>query len=92
MAKHTDTSWKQDHPSTLLSYSVQKANHAVKQAMSHPEEQTVDQAYDSISHAENALSNAEQHHEEMVAVQQNKEQLEQSKQQLHEVQEIVEDR
>jgi hypothetical protein len=92
LAKHTETSWKQDHPSTLLSNSVEKANHAVKQAMSHPEEQAVEQAYDSISHAENALTNADHQHEHMDIVEQNKEQLEQSKQQLSEVQEIVEDR
>ncbi|OMF23235.1 hypothetical protein BK133_24605 [Paenibacillus sp. FSL H8-0548] len=92
MAKHTETSWKQDHPSTLLSNSVEKANHAVKQAMSHPAEQTVEQAYDSISHAENALNNAIQQHEHMDIVEQNKEQLELSKQQLSAVQEILEDR
>ncbi|MNJ53183.1 hypothetical protein D3C77_485630 [compost metagenome] len=91
MAKHSDTSWKKDHPSTLLSNSVQKADRAVKQAMSHPEEITVEHAFNSISHAENAVLNAEQHDEHMDTVQQNKEQLEQVKQQLQEVQEIVED-
>lgn len=91
MAKHTDTSWKQDHPSTLLSNSVQKVNHAVKQAMSYPEEQVVEQAYNAISHAENALGNAEQYNEHMDTVQQNKEQLELMKQQLDEVQESVQD-
>ncbi|WP_341280768.1 DUF2564 family protein [Paenibacillus sp. FSL H8-0537] len=92
MAKHTDTSWKNDHPSTLLSNSVQKANHAVKQAMSYPEEQTAKQAYDSIAHAENALDNAEQHHEHMDTVQQNKEQLELLEHQLDELQENRKDR
>lgn len=92
MAKHTDTSWKEDHPSTLLSNSVQKANHAVKQAMSYPEEQTTQQAYDSIAHAENALDNAEQHHEHMDTVQQNKEQLELLEHQLDELQENRKDR
>ncbi|SFF47469.1 Protein of unknown function [Paenibacillus algorifonticola] len=91
MAKHTDTSWKEDHPSTLLSNSVQKANHAVKQAMSYPEEQTVEQACDSISHAKNALDNAEQHYGHMDTVQQNKEQLELLEQQLDEVQENMKD-
>lgn len=92
MAKHSDVSWKQDHPCSLLSNSVQKANLAVKQAMSHPEEQTVDQAFDSISHAENALYNAEQYQEHMDIVEQNREQLELLKQQLNQTQEIVEDR
>ncbi|WP_338554261.1 DUF2564 family protein [Paenibacillus sp. KS-LC4] len=87
MAKHTDTSWKEDHPSTLLSNSVQKANHAVKQAMSYPQEQTIQQAYHSIAHAENALENAQQHHEHMDTVQQNKEQLELLEHQLDELQE-----
>lgn len=91
MAKHSDTSWKQDHPSTLLSNSVQKADRAVKQAISHPEEIALEHAFNSISHAEKALLNAEQLHEHMDTVQQNKEHLELMKQQLHEVQEIVED-
>lgn len=92
MAKHSHTSWKQDHPSTLLSNSVQKANRAVKQAMSHPQEIAVEHAFNSISHAENALFNAEQHNEHMDTVRQNKELLEQVKHQLNEVEEIVEDR
>lgn len=91
MAKHSDTSWKQDHPSTLLSNSVQKADRAVKQAISHPEEIAVEHAFNSISHAEKALLHAEQLHEHMDTVQQNKEHLELMKQQMHEVQEIVED-
>ncbi|URN95779.1 MAG: hypothetical protein NAG76_05910 [Candidatus Pristimantibacillus lignocellulolyticus] len=91
MAKHSETSWKQDHPSTLLSNSVQKVNHAVKQAMSHPDEQVVEQAYNAISHAENALGNAEQYNEHMDIVQQNKEQLDLLKQQLSGVQDISED-
>ncbi|WP_019637811.1 hypothetical protein [Paenibacillus fonticola] len=91
MAKHSDTSWKQDHPSTLLSNSVQKADRAVKQAMSHPEGTTVEHASNSISHAENALFNAEQHNEHMDTVEQYKERLELAKEHLQEVQEIVED-
>jgi len=92
LAKHSDTSWKQDHPSTLLSNSVQKVNDAVKQAASHPEEQLFEQANNAITHAENALVHAEQQHEHMDIVQQNKEQLEQMKQQLHEAQATLEDR
>lgn len=91
MAKHSDTSWKQDHPSTLFSNSVQKADRAVKQAMSHPEEIAVEHAFNAISHAENAFENAEQHNEHMDLVEHNKSQLEQLKQQLQEVQKIVED-
>ena len=59
MAKHSDTSWKKDNPGTLLRNSVRKADRAVKQAMSHPEEIAVEHAFNSISHAENALLNAE---------------------------------
>lgn len=87
MAKHSDTSWKQDHPSTLLSNSVQKANRAVKQAMSHPEEIAIEHAFNSIEHAENALMNAERHHEHMDMVEQNKEMLDTIKQQLQETKE-----
>ncbi|KOO52070.1 hypothetical protein [Viridibacillus arvi] len=89
MAKHSDTSWKKDHPSTLLSNSVQKADRAVKQAMSHPEEIAVEHAFNSISHAKNALSNAEHRHEHMDTVEQNKDQLELIRQQLVEADENV---
>ena len=85
LAKHSDTSWKNDHPSTLFSNSVQKADRAVKQAMSHPEEIALEHAFNSISHAENALLNATEHNEHMDTVQQNKEQLERVQQQLQEV-------
>lgn len=91
MAKHSDTSWKKDHPSTLFSNSVQKANRAVKQVMSHPEEIAVEHAFNSITHAENALLNAEQHNEHMDTVMQNKDQLEEVKMQLDEVRENMED-
>lgn len=87
MAKHSDTSWKQDHPSTLLGNSVQKANRAVKQAMSHPEEIAIEHAFNSIEHAENALMNAERHQEHMDMVEQNKEMLDTIKQQLEETKE-----
>ncbi|MFE6167414.1 DUF2564 family protein [Viridibacillus arvi] len=89
MAKHSDTSWKKDHPSTLLSNSVQKADRAVKQAMSHPEEIAVEHAFNSISHAKNALSNAEHRNEHMDTVEQNKDQLELIRHQLAEADEIV---
>ncbi|WP_332649084.1 hypothetical protein [Lysinibacillus sp. 54212] len=92
MAKHSDTSWKQDHPSTLLSNSVQKAERSVKQAMSHPEEIAVEHAFNSIAHAENALLNAEQQNEHMDTVEQNRAHLERLKQQLNETQDVVEDR
>ncbi|RUL54666.1 MULTISPECIES: hypothetical protein [Lysinibacillus] len=91
MAKHSDTSWKQDHPSTLFTNSVQKADRAVKQAMSHPEEIAVEHAFNSLEHAENARLNAEQHNEHMDIVEQNIQHLAQLKQQISEVQEIVEE-
>ncbi|MBK3496488.1 hypothetical protein JFL43_16810 [Viridibacillus sp. YIM B01967] len=89
MAKHSDISWKQDHPSTLFSNSVQKAERMLKQAMSHPEEIAIEHTFNQIEHAENASLNAEQYGEHLETVQQNKEYLELIKQQLHEVQEKV---
>ncbi len=91
LAKHSDTSWKQDHPSTLFSNSVQRADRAVKQAMSHPQEIAVEHAFNSIEHAENALLNAIQHNEHLDTVEQNKELLEQAKKQLNDVKQIVEE-
>ncbi|WP_460323675.1 hypothetical protein [Paenibacillus sp. YSY-4.3] len=91
MAKHSNTSWKKNHPNSLLSNSVEKADRSVRQAMSHPEGTTVEHAVNSISHAENALFNAEQHDEHMDTVQQYKERLELAKEHLQEVQEIAED-
>ena len=85
MAKHSDTSWKQDHPSTLFSNSVQRADRAVKQAMSHPQEIAIEHAFNSIEHAENAMQNAVEHNEHMDMVEQNKEHLELVKQQLNDV-------
>ena len=90
MAKHSDTSWKQDHPSTLFSNSVQRADRAVKKAMSHPQEIAIEHAFNSIEHAENALQNAVQHNEHLDIVEQNKALLEQAKHQLNEVKHIVE--
>ncbi|AMO31586.1 hypothetical protein J2D69_23255 [Lysinibacillus sphaericus] len=87
MAKHSDTSWKQDHPSTLFSNSVQKADRMLKHAKSHPEEMAIEHAFDQIKHAENARLNAEQYGEHLDIVQQNKDYLEQIKQQLHEMKE-----
>ncbi|KGR88425.1 hypothetical protein CD30_18305 [Ureibacillus massiliensis 4400831 = CIP 108448 = CCUG 49529] len=91
MAKHSDISWKNDHPSTLFSNSVQKADRAVKQAMTHPEEIAVEHAFNAIEHAENARLNAEQHNEHMDIVEQNIEYLETLKKQLEDVEDIVEE-
>ncbi|RKJ27543.1 hypothetical protein D7X33_42925, partial [Butyricicoccus sp. 1XD8-22] len=88
MAKHSDISWKNDHPSTLFSNSVQKADRAVKQAMTHPEEIAVEHAFNAIEHAENARLNAEQHNEHMDIVEQNIEYLETLKKQLEDVEDI----
>ena len=85
LAKHSDTSWKQDRPSTLFSNSVQKADRAVKKAMSHPEEIAVEHAFNSIEHAENARLIAEQQQEHMDIVEHNIKQLETIKKQLNEV-------
>ncbi|MGG0656058.1 hypothetical protein [Rummeliibacillus pycnus] len=91
MAKHSDVSWKQDHPSTLFGNSVQKAERLLKQAKSHPEEIALEHAFNQISHAENALMNAVEYGEHMDTIQQNKEHLELIKHQLHEVQKKVEE-
>lgn len=85
-------SWKKDSPNTFLSNSVEKANRAVKQAMSHPEEMAVEHAFNSIARAEKAFSNAEEHSEQMNTVEQSKELLDTMKQQLNEVNNILEDR
>lgn len=91
MAKDSDISWKKDSPNTFLNNSVQKADRAVKQAMSHPEEIAVEHAFNSISHAEKAYLNADQHSDQRNPVQQNKEQLDLMKRQLNDVQGIVEE-
>lgn len=84
-------SWKQNHPSTLLSNSVDKSERAVKQVMSHPEEIAVEHAFNAIEHADNALHNAQQRQEHLDIVEQNKEKISELKQQLHEVQETLKD-
>ncbi len=84
-------SWKKNHPSTLLSNSVEKTERAVKQAMSHPEEIAVEHAFNSVEHAENALHNAEERQEHLDMVEQNKEKLEELKEHLHDVQEHLRD-
>ena len=85
VTKNSTSSWKKNHPSSLLSNSVQKANRAVKQALSHPEEIAIEHAFNSIEHAENALTNAINHEEHMDIVEQNKQMLEEIKQDLNEV-------
>ncbi|CAM5222764.1 hypothetical protein UACE39S_01012 [Ureibacillus acetophenoni] len=89
--KHSSGSWKQDHPSTLFGNAVQRADRAVKQAMSHPQEIAVEHAFNSIEHAENAYENARQHNEHLDMVESNKEHLDMVKQQLDEVEEILEE-
>lgn len=84
-------SWKQNHPSTLLSNSVERSERAVKQVMSHPEEIAVEHAFHSMERTENALHNAEQRQEHLDIVGQNKGKLTELKQQLHEVQENLSD-
>ena len=84
-------SWKQNHPSTLLTNSVEKAERAVKQVMSHPEEIAVEHAFHSIEHTENALQTAEERQEHLDTVEQNKQKLFELKQQLHEAKENLKD-
>ncbi|MBD8032174.1 MULTISPECIES: hypothetical protein [Solibacillus] len=80
-------SWKQNHPISLLSNSVERTERAVKQAMSHPEEFAVEHAFNSLERTENALSNAEQKQEHMDIVEQNKAKLDELKQNILEIDE-----
>lgn len=84
-------SWKQNHPITLLSNSVERTERAVKQAMSHPEEFAVEHAFNSFERTENALSNAEQRQEHMDIVEQNKAKLNELKQNIQEIDETLKD-
>lgn len=86
LAKHSHISWKQDHPSTLSTNSVQKAERLLKLAKSHPEEMAIEHTFNQISRAENSLSNAEEYGEHLDIVQQNKDHLDRIKQELHDVQ------
>ena len=78
-------SWKQNHPISLLSNSVERTERAVKQAMSHPEEFAVEHAFNSLERTENALANAEQKQEHMDIVEQNKSKLDELKQNILEI-------
>ena len=80
-------SWKQNHPISLLSNSVERTERAVKQAMSHTEEFAVEHAFNSLERTENALANAEQKQEHMDIVEQNKAKLDELKQNILEIDE-----
>ena len=84
-------SWKQNHPITLLSNSVERTERAVKQAMSHPEEFAVEHAFNSMERTENALANAEQRQEHLDIVEQNKSKLDELKQSILEIDETLKD-
>lgn len=85
-------SWKQNHPVTLLSNSVEKSERAVKQVVSHPEEIALEHAFNAIGRSENALQNAEERQEHVDLIEQNKNKLSELKQQLHEVEDILNSR
>ena len=84
-------SWKQNHPITLLSNSVEKSERAVKQVLSHPEEIAVEHAFNALEHSENALHNAEERQEHLDLVEQNKAKLSELKQQLYEAENTLKD-
>ena len=84
-------SWKQNHPITLLSNSVERTERAVKQAMSHPEEFAVEHAFTSMERTENPLANAEQRQEHLDIVEQNKSKLDELKQSILEIDETLRD-
>lgn len=84
MTKGIGPSWKRQHPGTFFSNSVEKAERAVKQVMSNPEEMAIEHAFNSIERAENAYANAEDFNENLDNIQQNKELLDSLIKQLHE--------
>lgn len=84
-------SWKQNHPITLLSNSVERTERAVKQAMSHPEEFAVEHAFNSMERTENALANALQRQEHLDIVEQNISKLDELKQSILEIDESLKD-
>ncbi|PIC72900.1 hypothetical protein CSV76_12935 [Sporosarcina sp. P17b] len=83
LGKEFGQSWKKQHPGTFFGNSVEKAERAVKQAMSHPEEMAIEHAFTAIERAENAFVNVEQYDNELDTIQQHKSQLDLIKQQLN---------
>ncbi|ARK24092.1 hypothetical protein SporoP37_04945 [Sporosarcina sp. P37] len=84
MGKEFGQSWKKQHPGTFFGNSVEKADRAVKQAMSHPEEMAIEHAFNAIERAENAFVNAKQYNEELDTIEQDKGHLDVIRQQLNE--------
>ncbi|MFE4712277.1 hypothetical protein ACFRAM_15505 [Paenibacillus sp. NPDC056722] len=58
MNNSNDTSWKEDNVVTQAQRSVKKLHDAVSQALSHPNEQTVEQAENRLEHTEQAVHEA----------------------------------
>lgn len=88
MAKHTETSWKPDKPINQLQNAVDKATHAVKQAQSHPSQQLIQQAQNSIERAENGILPAFITVENLEPFDRLEEQLELNREQLEQLQPI----
>jgi hypothetical protein len=59
MNNRNDTSWKEDNVVTQAQRSAQKLHDAVSQALSHPNEQTVEQAENRLEHTEQAVHEAQ---------------------------------
>ncbi|NUU62963.1 hypothetical protein [Paenibacillus agri] len=59
MNNSNDTSWKEDNVVTQAQRSVKKLHDAVSQALSHPNEQTVEQAENRLEHTEQAVHEAQ---------------------------------
>ncbi|WP_019415462.1 hypothetical protein [Paenisporosarcina sp. TG20] len=85
MEDHTQMSWKEDNFITQLHNSVDNVTLAVGQALSHPTEQTILQAQNSIEHADRAFANALKNHGNSEPVSTLQEQLNQNKEKLNQL-------
>lgn len=85
MADHTGMSWKNKNVITQLNNSVDNVTLALQQAQSHPTQQTIQQAQNSLEHANNALNDALQNSEYQEPVDRLQEQLNQNKEQLQQL-------
>ncbi|MBD2847183.1 hypothetical protein IDH44_18440 [Paenibacillus sp. IB182496] len=62
--KHYDSSMPTNKPVSQAQGSVKKLHNAVSQALSHPSEQSVEQAEHALAHSEQAVAEARAHSED----------------------------
>lgn len=86
MMDHTQVSWKNENVISQLRNSVDNVTTAVRQAQSHPTPQLIQQAQNTMERANNALTNARQNSEHPEPIQRLQEQLQESKEQLEQLQ------